>query len=106
MVRPYAVKGRKHKKRKIEKVVEEQKDEVLEAEEEEGVKEEEAGSGGLSGGKGSGRTGPFQRTISPSEKRVRMACVKSRLDATPAGTSFDLEGDLVEGLAVESGGGR
>nr|XP_010936775.1 ribosomal RNA small subunit methyltransferase NEP1 isoform X2 [Elaeis guineensis] len=46
MVRPYAVKGRKHKKRKIEKVVEEQKDEVLEAEEEEGVKEEEAGSGG------------------------------------------------------------
>ncbi|EHA8590203.1 ribosomal RNA small subunit methyltransferase nep-1 [Cocos nucifera] len=47
MVRLFGVKGRKHKKRRIEKVVEEEKDEVLEAEEEEeGVKEEEAGSGG------------------------------------------------------------
>ena len=46
---------------------------------------EDTGSIGSSEGAGSGRTVPLQRTMSPSWKRVRMACLKSFLTISPVG---------------------
>ena len=43
---------------------------------------EDEGRNGSRVGVGSGRTGPLQRTMSPSWKSVRIACLKSFLTAT------------------------
>ena len=52
---------------------------------------DEDGTTRSSAGSGRGRMGPLHRTMSPSEKRVRMACLNSRFTAGPLSASSDWE---------------
>ena len=62
---------------------------------------EDEGRNGSRVGTGSGRTGPLQRTMSPSVKSVRMACWKSFLTAAGVGVGTWLmpEADVELGAA-------
>ena len=71
-------------------------DETDEAEDE--AKEERNGSS-EGAGAGRGRTGPLQRTMSPSVKSVRMACWKSFLTAAAVGTWLAPEANVELGAA-------